>query len=184
MRHSLNALLNDLHQKLVLRLQLVVEILGHVVELVFVGLDFIALLLHSTIDVRLELATLHGFLPVVFIQGGLNLVALVLDRLLDGLGGTIHGAGKTTNSTLPFVIFTVIILLDRLPANEHLITEVLLMTPEDLFIFVDELKLHSDAVDGLILKDLVEAVTHDSNQHVQHRQLRDESRCEEKAVDQ
>ena len=84
MRHSLNALLNDLHQKLGLRLQLVVELLGHIIKLLFVGLDFITLLLHCTVDVRLELATLHGFLPVVLIQGGLNLVALILDRLLDG----------------------------------------------------------------------------------------------------
>ena len=118
---------------------------------------------------RLELATLHSFLSVVLIQGGLNLFALGLDRLLDGFGGTMHGTSKTTNGTLPLVIFTVIILFNRLSANEEIIfVELPTMAPEERLVLFNEIKLHSDAVDDFVLEDLVEAVAHDGNQHVQH----------------
>ena len=118
---SLDALLDLLEHECVLRLELLLKSGGRASELLAYRLHFVALLLHSTVNVCLKLATLHGFLLVVLIEGLLNFVALVFHDLLDCGSGALHRARKAANGTFPLVIIVFIIASLHRPADEKVV---------------------------------------------------------------
>ena len=116
-----------------------------------------------------------------------------LDLLLDLVHLKVYGtlkrvklpgyeAAQSLDQALPGLKSIFLVLLVHLDCEEEHIF--LLFLQEVAGVVAEDLKLRPSRKCFLVLRDLVERVAHDSDQHVQHRDLREESCHDEQDPDE
>ena len=141
------------------------------VDLTLDQVDFTFNLLVRLVDESAHIFLHNAFPLCVLIDSRLQLCALATDLVSVELRLALNNLGQPANGAFPFVAHLVGYL--KLIHDKHID----LAASNGIFVWQDgsessqELELRPRSIDGSILDDFVEAIAHDGDQHIKHRQL-------------
>ena len=133
--------------------------------------NLIALQFDRLIDVSAR-SSLHDVVFLcVFIDGRLQLRALAPNLDLYLLRLALDDPGQLANGAFP--VITLLVGCFKRSHDKHIDLAVhkAILCRQDGCEIAQELELRSRSIDNLLLNHFVEAVAHDGDQHVEHRQL-------------